>query len=112
MVFGDGEQIRDYVYSIDLVKGILAALESEVAGVYQLGTGIPTTLNSLIEDIRQVVGPQFDFKVSYKPARSGEIINTYCDISKAKNAFNYSVPTSLLQGLSASWEWFLNQEAK
>lgn len=112
VVFGDGEQIRDYVYSIDLVKGILAALESEVAGVYQLGTGIPTTLNSLIEDIRQVVGPQFDFKVSYKPARSGEIINTYCDISKAKNAFNYSVPTSLLQGLSASWEWFLNQEAK
>ena len=49
---GNGEQIRDYAYAIDLVKGILVGLESKVASVYQLGTGIPTTLNSLIDQIR------------------------------------------------------------
>lgn len=105
-VYGDGEQIRDYVYVDDLVKGIVTALQAEVAGVFQLGTGIPTTLNRLIAEIREVVGPLRDFKVNYIDKRDGEIVNTYCDISKAKAAFGYEVPTTLREGLADTWSWF------
>jgi UDP-glucose 4-epimerase len=108
-VFGDGEQIRDYVYAIDLAKGISAALEAEVTGVFQLGTGIPTTLNRLIAEIREVVGPDHRFEVNYVERREGEIVNTYCDISKAKGAFGYRVPTRLREGLAETWDWFLQQ---
>ncbi len=108
-VFGDGEQIRDYVYSIDLVEGILAALRAGVTGVFQLGTGIPTSLNQLIAEIREVVGPLGDFKVNYVDKRDGEIVNTYCDISKAEDAFGYYVPTSLREGLTDTWSWFQQQ---
>ena len=108
-VFGDGEQIRDYVYAIDLVQGIVAALEAEVTGVFQLGTGIPTTLNQLLDEMREVVGPDHPFKVRYADARDGEIVNTYCDISKAKAAFGYDTPTPLRQGLAETWNWFQRQ---
>jgi UDP-glucose 4-epimerase len=109
VVFGDGEQIRDYVYAIDLAKGITAALESEVDGVFQLGTGIPTTLNQLIAEIREVIGPDYPFEVNYVDKRQGEIVNTYCDISKAQRTFGYEVPTRLREGLAETWEWFLKQ---
>jgi len=108
-VFGDGEQIRDYVYAIDLVHGIVAALEAEVTGVFQLGTAIPTTLNQLLGEMRGVVGPEYDFKVRYADARDGEIVNTYCDISKARAAFGYETPTPLRQGLAETWSWFQRQ---
>jgi UDP-glucose 4-epimerase len=108
-VFGDGEQIRDYVYAIDLVRGIVAALEAEVTGVFQLGTGVPTTLNQLLTEIREVVGPRHAFEVRYADARDGEIVNTYCDISKAKGAFGYETPTPLRQGLAETWNWFQRQ---
>jgi UDP-glucose 4-epimerase len=108
-VFGDGEQIRDYVYAIDLVQGIVAALEAEVTGVFQLGTGIPTTLNQLLGEMREVVGASGDFAVRYVDAREGEIVNTYCDISKARVAFGYETPTPLRQGLTETWSWFQRQ---
>lgn len=110
-VFGDGEQIRDYVYVADLVSGILAALQTEVTGVFQLGTGIPTSLNQLIAAIREVVGPLGDFHVNYKDKRPGEIVNTYCDIAKARDAFGYETPTSLHDGLTEAWRWFLRQHS-
>lgn len=106
-VYGDGEQIRDYVYVLDLVQGILAAIEGEVSGVFQLGTGVPTTLNQLITDIREVTGPAYPFEVVYEDRREGEIVNTYCDIGKARNAFGYSAPTPVRDGLAETWEWFV-----
>lgn len=105
-VYGDGEQIRDYVYVSDLVDGILTALQAEVTGVFQLGTGIPTSLNQLIEEIREVVGPLGDFKVNYIDKRDGEVVNSYCDISKAKAAFGYEAPTPLREGLAETWNSF------
>jgi UDP-glucose 4-epimerase len=108
-VYGDGEQIRDYVSALDLVEGILAALEAEVTGVYQLGTGVPTTLNQLLDAMRDVVGPAHAFEVRYADARDGEIVNTYCDISKAQKAFGYATPTKLKHGLGETWEWFQRQ---
>jgi UDP-glucose 4-epimerase len=108
-IYGDGEQLRDYVYVIDLVQGILAALQAEVSGVFQLGTGIPTSLNQLIEAIQDVAGPRYQFEVRREAKRDGEIVNTYCDISKAANAFGYDAPTPLRTGLAESWDWFLKQ---
>jgi len=108
-VFGDGEQVRDYVYVGDVVEGISQAMQAEATGVFQLGTGVPTTLNRLISEIREVVGERGDFKVNYIDRRDGEIVNTYCDISKASEVFGYEAPTSLRDGLADTWKWFLQQ---
>lgn len=109
-IYGDGSQVRDYVFVEDLVAGVVAALEAGVTGAYQLGTGRPVTLNELIVAVREAVGQDYPFEVRYAPFREGEVHTTYCDISKAKAAFGYSTPTSLDEGLRQTWRWFLEMQ--
>ncbi|EFI34222.1 NAD-dependent epimerase/dehydratase [Desulfonatronospira thiodismutans ASO3-1] len=107
-VYGDGTQIRDYVYVDDICQGIYSSLNIGAEGVYQLGTGIPTSINQLIEIMQDVVGEYRDIKVRYHGFREGEIHTTYCDISKAEKALRYHPKTELTQGLKLTWEWFKN----
>lgn len=105
-VYGDGEQIRDYVYIEDLCNGILQALHSKKSGVYQLGTGKPTSINQLIALISNIVGNDYKIKVNYHEHRTGEIYKTWCDISKAQKSFGYNPTTSLSEGIQRTWDWF------
>lgn len=107
VVYGDGSQVRDYLFVGDLVKGIRAALESEATGVFQLGTGRPTELKTLIDEIRVVVDNAYAVKASYSSFRQGEIHKTWCDIGKAKKILGFSPNTSLHDGLRQTWDWFL-----
>lgn len=110
VVYGDGTQTRDYIFSRDLCDGIVRAIECGGAGVYQLGTGEGTTLNTLIEEIKAIVEPEFMFDVIYKNFRTGEIKNTYCDIRKAKKELGFLPKISLRAGLEETWEWFLKNK--
>lgn len=103
-VYGDGEQTRDYLFVEDLADGIIQALKTKVTGVYQLGSGIPKSVNTLIDILRNQVGEEFT--VSYEPARTGEIVHTHCDISKAKQGFGYAPTTTLESGVAKTLSWF------
>jgi UDP-glucose 4-epimerase len=106
VVYGDGTQIRDYVFVEDLCAGIKQALESEKSGVYQLGTGRPTSIKELIQLIKKTVGDTHQFRVRYTDFRPGEIRETWCDISKASRELNYEPTIGLGEGLKRTWEWF------
>lgn len=108
-VFGDGSQVRDFVFAEDLCDGILRAIDTKASGVFQLGSGIPTTIGTLLDEMRRVVGPDWPLQVQYAPWRTGEVVRTYCDISKAGRTFGYRPKTELNAGLSATWRWFLEQ---
>lgn len=108
VVYGDGSQTRDYVYADDLADGIVAALQSDASGAIQLGTGIGTSLNDIIDLLRSISGK--DFAVDYQPFRAGEVIHTYCDISQARSAINYDPQTELRDGLARTWDWFMQNE--
>jgi len=112
VVYGDGSQIRDYVYVGDLVRGITQALESDATGAIQLGSGRPTTLNQLIDAMKQVVGPSVPFEVRYEPRRAGEVHTTWCDISRARRMLGYEPSTPLADGLAQTWKWFLEDARK
>jgi UDP-glucose 4-epimerase len=110
VVYGDGSQNRDYLYVGDLVKGIVAAVEAGVSGVYQMGSGKPTDLNALIKTIEGVVGRSSgDLPVRYEDFRAGEILHTWCKVAKAREAFGFDPKTSLEEGLSETWSWFQEQ---
>lgn len=111
VVYGDGSQTRDYVYVDDLCGGIVAGLTAKDPGVYQLGTGKPTSLNELIDAMRKVVAPR-QITVDYKAFREGEVVFTYCDVSKARRALDYKPDTPLEKGLATTWAWFLAQERR
>ncbi len=103
-VYGDGSQIRDYLYIDDLVSGIIKTIEAKVSGVYQLGSGIPVSINQLIQVFREVTGQEIP--VIYKDFRAGEITHTYCDISKARKELGFSPSTPLSEGIEKTWNWF------
>jgi UDP-glucose 4-epimerase len=109
VVYGDGSQTRDYLYVGDLVEAIRAAVDSDVQGPYQLGSGKPTTLNQLIDVMRTVTGR--DLEVVYRDFRAGEVRDTWCQVEKARQGFGYDPSTSLEDGLAATWAWFEAQQA-
>lgn len=106
VVYGDGEQTRDYVFVSDLCQGIVAGLHTDEPGVYQLGTGRPMSINGLIAAICEAVAPR-RFEVVHEPARAGEVLHTWCDISRARAGLGYDPSTPLAEGLAATWAWFL-----
>lgn len=103
-VYGNGTQTRDYLYVEDLVDGIILAMQSTCNGTYQLGSGIPTSINTLLDILREVL--PVPFECSYEEFRAGEIKHTHCDISKARNSFGYNPATSLRAGIKNTWEWY------
>ena len=107
VVYGDGSQTRDYLYVGDLVEAIRVATDSDVEGPYQLGSGAPTSLNRLIDLMRDVTGR--DLEVDYRDFRPGEVRDTWCQVDKAKRGFGYDPSTSLEDGLRATWAWFESQ---
>ena len=106
VVFGDGSQVRDFLFVGDLVRGIRAAIDARVTGVYQLGAGRPTTVTELIDALRRTVGDDVPVRVRHEAFRPGEIHTTWCDVTKARQAFGFEPRTSLLDGLAATWTWF------
>ncbi|WP_254600817.1 NAD-dependent epimerase/dehydratase family protein [Caulobacter sp. S45] len=110
IVYGDGEQTRDFVYVEDLCDGIAQALAKPCSGVFQLGSGRPLSVNGLIAAMQPVVAPR-SIPVDYRPARSGEVLNTWCQISLAERVLGFRPQTPLHEGLARTWAWFLSQPA-
>jgi UDP-glucose 4-epimerase len=107
IVYGDGSQARDFLYVGDLVEGIRSAIDGDAVGAYQLGSGVPTTVNELLDVMRGVTGRQFD--VVYEEFRAGEVVKTWCDIEKARVGLGFHPVTPLEEGLRRTWEWFSDQ---
>lgn len=111
-IYGDGSQLRDYIYVKDLCHGIYQCLmqSSRLRGeVFQLGTGIPTSVNQLVQLMRETVGEKYRFSVDYDGFRQGEIKEVYTDISKSRKMLGFEPKTDLKEGLQETWQWFLNQ---
>ena len=111
-IYGDGEQTRDYIFTGDLCKGIVAALMHDESDVFQIATGKPTSINQLISVIRSSVSGDYDVDVNYEPARAGEITHTYCEVSKAKSQLGFEATTTLSDGIGQTWRWFLDTSQK
>jgi UDP-glucose 4-epimerase len=106
VVYGDGSQVRDYVFVENICEGIVAALERGASGPVQLGSGRPVTINDLIGAMRKVVAPR-EIRVVYEPFRKGEVYATYCNIAKAERELGFAPSVGLAEGLARTWAWFL-----
>lgn len=104
VVFGDGEQSRGNTYIDDCVTGTLQALESGRPGeAYNLGGGVPITLNEAISIIEDATGVTAQRR--HTAARTGDQRHTLADITKAQNDFGYLPSVDPTDGLRAQVEW-------
>jgi UDP-glucose 4-epimerase len=107
IIYGNGEQTRDFIYVDDLSEVIQKALFVKDGGQpYQLGTGVETSIHELVELIKHCVRNSNSFKIKYAPARKGEIIRSFSDISCARTNLGFSPSVTLQEGLERTWAWF------
>ena len=102
-IFGTGEQTRDYVHCEDVAKANILSLTSK-DGIYNIGTSVETSVNSIIENLKTI--SERDFKVEYLPKRLGEVERISLDASSAFKELGWSPRIKFHEGLRKTWDWF------
>jgi UDP-glucose 4-epimerase len=82
VIFGDGEQTRDFVFVKDVVSANILGAGRDASGIFNIGTGRSVTLNHVTERIVKLCGQNIE--IVHGQPRVGDVIHSHCDISKAK----------------------------
>ena len=104
IIFGDGNQTRDFTFVKDIVKANILAMEKNVEGVFNIAYGQQISINELANKIMEIVGVKLN--PVYDKPRPGDIRNSLADISLAKQKLGYMPEYSLEKGLEVTIRWF------
>lgn len=100
---GTGEQTRDYVFVEDVMRANMAVSESDLTGVFNVGTGRETSVNELFETLRNAIGSQA--KAEHAPAKAGEQMRSVLDGTKLRQAAGLPEPVLIEEGIRRTVEW-------
>jgi len=108
-IYGDGEQSRDFTYVGDCAAANLLALEHPQAnGIYNVGTGAPTTVNEIFAALKAITGYPGD--AQYAPAKLGETRFIYLDSRKLRSELGWQPAVTLTEGLARTVAHFRMSE--
>ena len=103
VINGDGENTRDYVYVGDCAQGNLMALTVEhKSGIYNLGSGIPTSVNQIFQTLKKITG--YPLPEMHGPAKLGETRYIYLKAEKAQRELGWQPTWNLEKGLKYTVE--------
>lgn len=107
VIYGDGEQSRDFTYIADVVAANMRASESSTAvgRVINFARGERTTLNQLLETLKSITGRN-DVQADYREPRTGDVRHSLADITRARKLLGYEPQTSLEEGLRRTIDWW------
>lgn len=110
VIFGDGEQSRDFTYVANIVEANGLAIEApEISGeIINVACGDKTTVNQLFESVRQIL--QNDIDPIHQDPRPGDIRHSFADITKAREVLKYEPKISLSEGLQETIQWYQGKE--
>jgi len=116
MVYGndyptvDGTCIRDYIHVVDLAKAHVVALQrllakknTEKIEVFNLGTGVGSSVLEVISSFEKVSGKPFPYKIVNR--REGDVTMAFASTDKANNVLGWKTESSLDQALESAWKW-------
>lgn len=109
IIYGDGAQLRDYVYVGDVAAANLAALAKGDNQIINIGTGAGTSVKALFEILQKLVS--FKGNAKYAPARAGELIRSVLDCRKAKQALGWGAKNDIRAGLQLTLDWYRKTKA-
>ncbi|MFM5892688.1 MAG: SDR family NAD(P)-dependent oxidoreductase [Dolichospermum sp.] len=110
LIFGNGEQTMDFVYIEDIARANILAAKADITDmVFNIASGIETSLNDLAYSLLKVMGS--DLQPEYKPERQvNPVQRRLADVSKAKQLLNFEAQVSLEAGLSRLVTWWHKQK--
>lgn len=108
VIYGDGEQTRDFVFVRDVVKANIMAMESRVSGVFNVATGRRVSVNELASLIIELSGN--DLSPVYDEPREGDIVHSYGDASKIRDEIGFKASYEIAEGLRETIRYFVMSE--
>ena len=109
VIFGDGEQSRDFTYIENVVAANFKAAEttSGIGQVINIANGERVTLNQLLHQLKQLTGKS-DVQADYQEARMGDVRHSLADITRAREFLGFSPHVDLQTGLKLTMDWWKN----
>lgn len=108
-IFGDGNQMRDFVYVEDVVDANIKSIMSKKDfAIYNVGTGKAVSINDIFKNLKKLLN--YNKSPIYKPPRKGEIFKSYLNISLIKKELNWQPKTSLQEGLKEVIDYFKSKQ--
>lgn len=106
VIYGDGEQTRDFTYVANVVDGVMRATETPGVGgqVFNVATSSRISLNELLATLKKIFNSNVE--PVYKEARPGDVRDSQADISKATKMLGYKPTVGFEQGLRETVNWF------
>jgi len=109
-IWGDGSVSRDFLFIHDLVEGVIkATFTKSEHRIFNLGSGMGTSLTSLVTMIREAT--RSDIEVIYEVSRSFDVPELVLDTERASNELAWSPKTTMLDGLRVTWDALLDNKA-
>ncbi len=109
VVYGDGNQSRDFTFVSDIARGTLLGLKKTGYQIINLGGNKPYTINQTISLIENYLGRKAD--ITHKPFPQCDIPATWADISKAKEILGWEPEVSLEQGIKRTIDWCVENQS-
>jgi len=107
VIYGDGEQSRDFTYIADVVAGNMLAAETTkgVGQVMNLACGGRITLNELLNTLKTITG-RVDVQAEYREPRAGDVRHSQADITRAREMLGFEPQFTLEEGLQQTIDWW------
>ncbi len=103
VIYGNGRQTRDFLHVDDVCRAVRISLRSPSSGVFQLGTGVETSVARLANLVQKAAGTKLE--IERRPTRPGEAARNYVDPSKAKAVLRWEAKVALPDGLASTLAW-------
>ncbi len=105
VIYGDGDQTRDFTFVGDVIKANILAMEKNVEGVFNIACGRKISINELANKIMEIMGVKLN--PVYDNPRPGDVRHSLADISLARQKLGYVPEYNLEKGLEVTMRWFL-----
>jgi UDP-glucose 4-epimerase len=102
-IYGDGTAVRDYLYVDDAAEANVLALTLGSGETVNLGTGVPTSVNDIVDELRRITG--VDIAAVHLPPRPGEVQRIYLDATRARQVLGWEPRVTFAEGLRRTVEW-------
>lgn len=104
VINGDGKKTRDYVYVADVVRAVKAALDRSAIGIFNIGTGKETSVNTIFRQLRKLSGA--DVPERHGPEKPGEVMRSALNANLAKKVLGWEPKVPFNEGLKKTAAWF------
>ncbi len=111
IIYGDGNQSRDFTYVDDIAQGTIKALKPLGFEIINLGGDKPCKLMDFLQIIQNKLNKPNKLNIIYEPFHPADMMATWADITKAKKILNWQPEIKLEQGIESAVKWFIENRS-